>query len=65
MFDNHVLCRECDHWFTAEIAGERCPLCGMVELEVWLPETPDDPEDYHLDRFGHAIRRKGEVVKVP
>lgn len=61
-----LLCRDCNHWFDADMAGEECPICWISgNEENPLPAEPVDPDGWRLDRFGHAVRPKGQVVKVP
>lgn len=66
MTDERLLCQDCSHWFDPDMAGEACPICWLSGVEGNpLPTEPTDPADWRLDRFGHAVRRKGEVVRVP
>ena len=61
MKEQMLLCRTCDHWFDTDMSGEECPICWLRGVEgIPLPSEPENPNDWELDRFGHAIERKVE-----
>lgn len=59
MTGNLLLCETCYHWFDPMMAGDKCPICWVSGREdVKLPTETEDPNEWVLDEFGHAIERK-------